>query len=159
MGASRQRSDALSRRPRARATYLGRMSLEPVRGAAKVSLRRWLRRQVQQPAPLRERLEASIENEDPAEARRIVARFEFSALQVPARRGASLSLRASVPSATEARIDAFDASGRSLGQARRVHLVAGPNLVSWSAPLKPGLVFLRLVTDEGEVATTRAVIL
>jgi hypothetical protein len=57
------------------------MSLEPVRGAAKVSLRRWLRRQVRQPAPLREHLEASIENEDPAEARRIVARFEFSDAQ------------------------------------------------------------------------------
>ena len=54
------------------------MSPEPVRGAAKVSLRRWLRRQIRQPEPLRERLEASIENGDPAEARRVVARFEFS---------------------------------------------------------------------------------
>jgi len=54
------------------------MGLEPVRGAAKVSLRRWLRRQLQQPDALREHLEASIENDDPAEARRIVARFEFS---------------------------------------------------------------------------------
>ena len=57
------------------------MGLEPVRGAAKVSLRRWLRRQLRQPDPLREHLEASIENDDPAEARRIVARFEFSADQ------------------------------------------------------------------------------
>jgi len=54
------------------------VGLEPVRGAAKVSLRRWLRRQLRQPDPLREHLEASIENDDPAEARRIVARFEFS---------------------------------------------------------------------------------
>jgi hypothetical protein len=54
------------------------VGLEPVTGAGKVSLRRWLRRQLRQPDPLREHLEASIENDDPAEARRIVARFEFS---------------------------------------------------------------------------------
>jgi len=60
---------------------VGRMGLEPVKGAAAVSLRRWLRRQVRQPAPLREHLEASIENEDPAEARRVVDRFEFSDAQ------------------------------------------------------------------------------
>jgi hypothetical protein len=57
------------------------MGLEPVSGAARVSLRRWLRRQMRQPEPLRERLEAAIENDDPAEARRIVARFEFSPTQ------------------------------------------------------------------------------
>jgi hypothetical protein len=49
--------------------------------AAKVSLLRWLRRQLRQPEPLRERLEAAIENDDPSEARRIVARFEFSDAQ------------------------------------------------------------------------------
>jgi hypothetical protein len=54
------------------------VGLDPVRGAAKVSLRRWLRRQLRQRDPLREHLEASIENDDPAEARRIVARFAFS---------------------------------------------------------------------------------
>jgi hypothetical protein len=54
------------------------VGLEPVAGAGKVSLRRWLRRQLRQPDPLREHLEASIENDDPAEARRIVAHFEFS---------------------------------------------------------------------------------
>ena len=54
------------------------MGLEPVAGAAKVSLLRWLRRQLRQPDPMREHLEASIENDDPAEARRIVARFPFS---------------------------------------------------------------------------------
>ena len=54
------------------------MGLEPVTGAGKVSLRRWLRRQLRQPDPLREHLEAAIENDDPAEARRIVAHFEFS---------------------------------------------------------------------------------
>jgi hypothetical protein len=46
--------------------------------AAQVSLLRWLRRQLQQPTPLREHLEAAVENDDPREARRLVARFEFS---------------------------------------------------------------------------------
>ncbi|HEY8029831.1 MAG TPA: hypothetical protein VIE38_10020 [Gaiellaceae bacterium] len=46
--------------------------------AAQVSLMRWLRRQLRQPTPLREHLEAAVENDDPAEARRLVARFEFS---------------------------------------------------------------------------------
>jgi hypothetical protein len=49
--------------------------------AAKVSLLRWLRRQLRQPEPLREHLEAAIENDDPAEARRIVARYSFSEAQ------------------------------------------------------------------------------
>jgi hypothetical protein len=55
--------------------------LEPVKGAARVSLLRWLRRQLRQPEPLRERLEAAIASDDPAEARRIVGRFEFSETQ------------------------------------------------------------------------------
>jgi hypothetical protein len=46
--------------------------------AAKVSLLHWLRRQLRQPDVLREHLEASIENDDPAEARRIVARYTFT---------------------------------------------------------------------------------
>jgi hypothetical protein len=45
---------------------------------AGVSLLRWLRRQLRQPTPLREHLEAAVENDDPAEARRIVERMEFS---------------------------------------------------------------------------------
>ena len=49
--------------------------------AAQVSLLRWLRRQLRQPEPLREHLEAAIENDDPAEARRIVERFSFSDAQ------------------------------------------------------------------------------
>lgn len=49
--------------------------------AAKVSLLRWFRRQLRQPDTLREHLEASIENDDPAEARRIVARYEFTDAQ------------------------------------------------------------------------------
>ena len=53
----------------------------PLERATRVSLLRWLRRQLQQPEPLRERLEAAIENGDPAEARRIVARFAFSDAQ------------------------------------------------------------------------------
>jgi hypothetical protein len=55
--------------------------MEPVKGAARVSLLRWLRRQLRQPEPLRERLEAAIAGDNPDEARRIVARFEFSATQ------------------------------------------------------------------------------
>jgi hypothetical protein len=46
-----------------------------------VSLLRWLRRQLRQPDPMREHLEASIENDDPAEARRIVARYTFTDAQ------------------------------------------------------------------------------
>ena len=43
-----------------------------------MSLLRWLRRQLREPTPLREHLEASVENDDPAEARRLVAHFEFT---------------------------------------------------------------------------------
>jgi hypothetical protein len=57
------------------------MSPEPASRAAKVSLLRWLRRQLRQPDPMREHLEAAIENDDPAEARRIVAQYEFSKAQ------------------------------------------------------------------------------
>jgi hypothetical protein len=46
--------------------------------AAQVSLLRWLRRQLRQPNPIREHLEAAVENDDPAEARRLVARFPFT---------------------------------------------------------------------------------
>ena len=48
---------------------------------ATVSLLRWLRRQLQEPSPLRERLEAAIANDDPSEARRIVANAPFSDAQ------------------------------------------------------------------------------
>ena len=46
-----------------------------------VSLLRWLRRQLREPAPQRERLEAAIANDDPAEARRVVARMSFNEAQ------------------------------------------------------------------------------
>jgi hypothetical protein len=49
--------------------------------ATNVSLLRWLRRQLRQPEPLRERLEAAIEQNDPAEARRVIAQFDFSDAQ------------------------------------------------------------------------------
>jgi uncharacterized membrane protein YcjF (UPF0283 family) len=52
-----------------------------VTGSAHVSLLRWLRRQLRQPEPLREHLEAAVHNGDVDEARRIVARFSFSAAQ------------------------------------------------------------------------------
>jgi hypothetical protein len=46
-----------------------------------VSLLRWLRRQLREPSPNRERLEAAIANDDPGEARRIVAFVPFSDAQ------------------------------------------------------------------------------
>jgi hypothetical protein len=52
-----------------------------VANPASVSLLRWLRRQLAQPTPLREHLEAAVANDDPAEARRLVERFEFSEAQ------------------------------------------------------------------------------
>jgi len=46
-----------------------------------VSLLRWLRRQLRQPTPQREHLEAAVANDDPAEARRLVALIPFTAAQ------------------------------------------------------------------------------
>ena len=46
-----------------------------------VSLLRWLRRQMREPTADRERLEAAIANDDPAEARRLVARMPFNDAQ------------------------------------------------------------------------------
>jgi hypothetical protein len=46
--------------------------------AAQVSLRRWLRRQLAQPLPMRERLEAAVEHDDPAEVRRLLADVPFT---------------------------------------------------------------------------------
>jgi hypothetical protein len=48
---------------------------------AAVSLLRWLRRQLRQPTPQREHLEAAIANDDPGEARRIVALAPFTDAQ------------------------------------------------------------------------------
>ena len=48
---------------------------------ASVSLLRWLRRQLRQPTPLREHLEAAVANDDPAEARRLLERFDFTEAQ------------------------------------------------------------------------------
>lgn len=48
---------------------------------ATVSLLRWLRRQLRQPTPLREHLEAAVENDDPSEARRVVAQIPFTEAQ------------------------------------------------------------------------------
>lgn len=49
--------------------------------ASTVHLRRWLRRQLRQPTPQRERLEAAVENDDPAEARRLLDLFDFTEAQ------------------------------------------------------------------------------
>jgi hypothetical protein len=43
-----------------------------------VSLLRWLRRQLREPSAVREHLEAAVENDDPAEARRVLAGVPFS---------------------------------------------------------------------------------
>ena len=48
---------------------------------ARVSLLRWLRRQLRQPLPSREHLEAAVANNDPLEARRLLADAPFSAGQ------------------------------------------------------------------------------
>jgi hypothetical protein len=46
-----------------------------------VSLLRWLHRQLRQPTPQREHLEAAVANDDPAEARRLIALIPFTAAQ------------------------------------------------------------------------------
>ena len=48
---------------------------------ATVSLLRWLRRQMREPTVQREHLEAAIANDDPAEARRIIALVPFNEAQ------------------------------------------------------------------------------
>ena len=48
---------------------------------ASVSLLRWLRRQLREPTPLREHLEAAVANDDPVEARRVLADAPFSEAQ------------------------------------------------------------------------------
>lgn len=48
---------------------------------ASVSLLRWLRRQLREPTPLRERLEAAVANDDPVEARRVLERMDFTEAQ------------------------------------------------------------------------------
>ena len=45
------------------------------------SLLRWLRRQLREPTPWRERLEAAVANDDPEEARRLLARMDFTDAQ------------------------------------------------------------------------------
>lgn len=47
----------------------------------RVSLLRWLRRQLRQPTPQREHLEAAVANDDPAEARRLLDVFDFTPAQ------------------------------------------------------------------------------
>jgi hypothetical protein len=49
-----------------------------VNRAAHVSLRRWLRRQLAQPLPARERLEAAVAHDDPSEVRRLLADVPFT---------------------------------------------------------------------------------
>ena len=46
-----------------------------------MSLLRWLRRQLREPTPWRERLEAAVANDDPTEARRLLERMDFTEAQ------------------------------------------------------------------------------
>ena len=64
-----------------RGSARGGLDAVPLTRATRVSLLRWLRRQLRQPEPLRERLEAAIAENDPAEARRVIAQFAFSDAQ------------------------------------------------------------------------------
>lgn len=48
---------------------------------ATVSLLRWLRRQLRQPTPQREHLEAAVANDDPDEARRLLGLYDFTEAQ------------------------------------------------------------------------------
>ena len=48
---------------------------------AAVSLLRWLRGQLRQLTPMREHLEAAVANDDPSEARRLVALVPFTDAQ------------------------------------------------------------------------------
>ena len=52
-----------------------------VMDAARVSLLRWLRRQLREPLAAREHLEAAVANDDPREARRLLDRVPFTAEQ------------------------------------------------------------------------------
>lgn len=53
----------------------------PELNQAAVSLRRWIRRQLRQPTPEREHLEAALETGDVGEVRRLVARSPLSEAQ------------------------------------------------------------------------------
>ena len=46
-----------------------------------MSLLRWLRRQLREPTPWRERLEAAVANDDPEEARRLLRQMDFTEAQ------------------------------------------------------------------------------
>ncbi len=48
---------------------------------ARVSLLRWLRRQLREPIAIREHLEAAVENDDPGEVRRLLTAAPFSDAQ------------------------------------------------------------------------------
>jgi hypothetical protein len=54
----------------------------PIATTAPDALRRWLARQLRQPTPEREHLEAAVAGNDPDEVRRLLARVEFSPAQM-----------------------------------------------------------------------------
>ena len=69
----------LQRHGSSRPTKLAAMA-QPV-DQETVSLLRWLRRQLRQPTPERERLEAAVANDDPTEARRLLRQYDFGDAQ------------------------------------------------------------------------------
>ncbi len=76
----------------------------------------------------------------------------------PLRRGTSVALTATVAAGGSARLEAFDAAGRTVGAAQWLDLVPGANRIEWVAPARVGLTFLRLTTPAGASATTRVVV-
>ncbi|TML22054.1 MAG: hypothetical protein E6G20_05760 [Actinobacteria bacterium] len=52
-----------------------------MKSQATVSLLRWLRRQLREPTPFREHLEAAVANDDPREARRLLEQMSFTEAQ------------------------------------------------------------------------------
>ena len=84
--------------------------------AATVSLLRWLRRQLREPTPDRERLEAAIANNDPKEARRIVARVHVLRRAAPPRRVDARRLGARELDATARAADDLQAPGLAGGE-------------------------------------------
>ena len=89
---------------------------------AKVSLLRWLRRQLRQPTPQREHLEAAVAHDDPAEARRLLATVRLHRRAAPPRRRADRRVGAEqCPTAENEAVvrRIFDAFARKQGFALR----------------------------------------
>jgi hypothetical protein len=76
----------------------------------------------------------------------------------PVRSGGSLRLTVLSPKADRVRLEAFDASGRSVGRSALLPVAAGQTRLEWAARPQPGLLFLRLVSEAGRSAVARVVV-